>query len=252
VSGLDETAGPGEDRVLAGEYVLGVLDADAMAGVRSRARLDPAFQAEISWWEVQLLPLAGIVAPRTPPAALWDRLAAATAAVPLLTDGTPLATANENTPSGPLAGALAGTLTRRRVWPWQLSTAVSLALAAGLAAFVYLQPSTAVVRVAALAPIGARPAAFLAVARADGRMTLASLSPDTVPDGRSLELWVLPPGGTKVAALGLLSSGGETFDLGPPPPTGTQYFVSLEQLGGSQTGQPEGPVLYGGTFAAPP
>lgn len=245
MSGLDETAGPGEDRVLAGEYVLGVLDADAMAGVRSRARLDPAFQAEISWWEVQLLPLTGIVAPRTPPAALWDRLAAATAPVPLLTDRTPLATANENAPSGALAG-------RRRVWPWQLSTAASLALAAGLAAFVYLQPSTAVVRVAALSPIGVRPAAFLAVARADGRMTLASLSPDTVPDGRSLELWVLPPSGTKVAALGLLPPGGETFDLGPPPPTGTQYFVSLEQLGGSQTGQPQGPVLYGGTFAAPP
>ncbi len=219
-----------DNQMLAGEYVLGVLDADEMATVRARARTEPSLRNEISAWEAHLSPLATVIAPRTPPSALWDRLAAAIAPVPMA--------ANENAPAA-----------RRRVWPWQLSTAASLALAAGLAAFVYLQPSSAVVRVAALTPIGVHPAAFIAQARADGRMTLASLSPDTVPDGRSLELWVLPPGGTKVAALGVLPSGGETFDLGPPPPTGTQYLVSLEQFGGSPTGQPQGPVLYGGTFA---
>ena len=229
-----------EDRVLAGEYVLGVLDAGEMASLRTRARSEPSLRAEISWWEAQLAPLTGIVVPRMPPAALWDRLASATAPVPLAADDKVPVAANENAPG-----------VRRRVWPWQLSTGISLALAAGLAAFVYLQPSNAVVRLAALSPIGVKPAAFLAEAHADGRMTLASLAPESVPDGRSLELWVLPPGGTKVAALGVLPSGGETFDLGPPPATGTQYLVSLEQFGGSTTGQPQGPVLYGGTFTAP-
>ena len=241
---MSDTLGePMDDDTLAGEYVLGVLEADEMAAVRARARDNATLRAAIARWETQLAPLAGIVPPLSPPAALWDRLAAATAAVPLDDGAVRPAAANENRPG------------RRRLWPWQLSTAASLALAAGIAAFALARPQSAIVRVAALAPIGVHPPAFVAQARADGRVTLAAISPEAVPEGRELELWVLPPGATKVAPVGLLRpdgqrAGGQAFDLGPPPATGTQFFVSLEQTGGSTTGQPGGPVLYGGTFAA--
>ncbi len=229
---------PLDDDTLAGEYVLGVLEVDEMAAVRVRARENASLRTAIARWETQLLPLATLVPPRSPPAALWDRLAAATAALPIGDEAIRPVAANENRPGG------------RRLWPWQLSTAASLALAAGIAAFALLRPQAAIVRVAALAPVGAHPPAFVAQARADGRVTLAAIAPDTVPAGRELELWVLPPGATKVVPIGLLRSGGAGFDLGPPPATGTQFFISLEQTGGSTTGQPVGPVLYGGTFAS--
>ncbi len=226
-----------DDDTLAGEYVLGVLDADEMAAVRFRARGDVALRGAIARWEAHLVPLTALVPAAAPPPALWERLAAATAALPLDdVVAVPPRPANENA-----AG------TRRRVWPWQLSTAASLALAAGIAAVALVRPQPTVVRIATLEPIGAHPAAFVAQARADGRMTLAAISPDAVPPGRDLQLWVLPPGATTVASLGVLRAGGQTFDLRPPA-TGTQFLVSLEQAGGSPTGQPAGPVLYGGTF----
>lgn len=230
---------PTDDDTMAGEYVLGVLEADEMAAVRARARDNATLRAAIARWETQLAPLAAMVAPAKPPTALWDRLAAATAVVPMNDEAVRPTAANENAPGA-----------RRRLWPWQLSTAASLALAAGLGAFAVLRPQPGIVRIAALAPIGAHPPAFVAQARADGRVTLAAISPDAVPAGRELELWVLPPGATKVASVGLLRAAGQGFDLGPPPATGTQFFVSLEQTGGSTTGQPGGPVLYGGTVAS--
>jgi anti-sigma-K factor RskA len=39
---------------------------------------------------------------------------------------------------------------------------------------------------------------------------------------------------------------GRMLTLPARPPTGTQLLISLEPRGGSPTGQPTGPVLYGG------
>ena len=65
---------PEELHILAGEYVLGALDAAEMRAVRGRARTDAALAAAIAAWERRLAPLAGVVAPQAPPPALWDRL----------------------------------------------------------------------------------------------------------------------------------------------------------------------------------
>lgn len=234
-SGADED--PDLD-TLAGEYVLGVLEETDRRGVRLRARQEPELADAIAAWEQRLAPMAELLTPIAPPPALWARIAAAIEAAPPDIVAMP--------PPRAVAAA-----PRRRGWGWPLATAASLALAAGLAAFVVLKPPSGPVRVAALAPINAPAPAFVAQAQADGTVTLAAVSPQDVPAGKDLELWVLAPGAQKVASLGLLPKGGRTLQLSAPPATGTQFLISLEPQGGSTTGQPTGPVLYGGTFTGP-
>ncbi len=215
---------------LAGEYVLGVLDEAERRDVRVRSRREPALAEAIAAWERRLAPLAEAVAPVRPPPALWDRIAEATEALPPDVVEMPRP---------------------RRRWAWPAATAASLALAAGLAAFIVLRPPAGPPAFAVLTPINGTPAAFVAQASSDGAVLLASLSPQEVPGGRDLELWQLPPGATKVASLGVLPKGGRVLRLSAPPATGTQFLVSQEPAGGSPSGQPTGPVLYQGVFSGP-
>jgi len=230
---MSGTEDPADRETLAGEYVLGVLDDAQMRVVRAQARDDPALAAAIAAWQDRLAPLASVVSERAPPAELWARIEASVAPLPQLP-----------------ANDLAPLPSRRRpAWSWQAATAVSLALAAALAVFAFLpKPAPPQGEVATIAPIGSPAAAFLARAQPDGSVTLAALRPAPVPADRDLELWILPVGAAKVAPLGVLSASGETLHLPNLPPTGTQLLVSLEPKGGSPTGQPTGPVLYGGTL----
>lgn len=67
---------PGDETTLrAGEYVLGLLDADGRAQIERAAAQDPALAAEIAAWEARLAPLAA-TPPEAPSAALWPRIAA--------------------------------------------------------------------------------------------------------------------------------------------------------------------------------
>ena len=245
MSGSDLTpddSGFDDPDTLAAEFVLGALTSEEMRAVRVRARADAALAAAIAAWEVRLSPLAAAVPPQPPPAALWSRLERAVAALPMEADApVPLRAAPAPRAAPPVP--------RRRVWPWQVATVVALAVAAGFAALAYL-PQTAELRIAAIGPVGAPPAAFLADVRPNGSVVVTTLSPADVPQDRELELWILPPGVQKVAPLGLLPSGGGKISLPRLPPTGTQLLISQEPRGGSPTGQPTGPVLYSGTLVS--
>ncbi len=70
------------------------------------------------------------------------------------------------------------------------------------------------------------------------------------PAGRDLELWILPQGAKAPISFGVLPAGGKRFTPAQVPPPQAQLLVSLEQPGGSPTGKPQGPILYGGTLTA--
>ncbi len=238
---------PEEVQVLAGEYVLGALDEAEMLAVRRRAAADPELAAAIAAWERRLAPLADAVPPVAPPDELWARIAAAVAPVPQeAAERPPL-----HAPAEPLVPwARPVRPPPRRIWPWQLATAASLALAAGLAAFALLPRPVPPVEMAALTPPDAAAPGFLVTARPDGSVVLTAAAPAPVPAGRDMELWVLPKGASAPASLGVLPASGMRMVLPTPPAPGTQIMVSLEPKGGSPTGKPTGPVLYAGTFGA--
>jgi quercetin dioxygenase-like cupin family protein len=56
---------------LAGEFVLGVLEADERATVERRMRDEPDFRRSVDAWSCRLMPLSDRVGPVMPPAFLW-------------------------------------------------------------------------------------------------------------------------------------------------------------------------------------
>jgi anti-sigma-K factor RskA len=212
-----------QDRdLLAAEYVLGSLEGDERREADRLLAADPAFARAVATWQQRLTPLAAHVAPMSPPLDVWRRI---------------------ETSIAPAATPIGIVPFRRRVRFWQATTAGALAIAASLAAFIVLrQPEQ--VRIAALAPLAGGPPVMMAtVERGDGLVVRPTTS-ISVPNDKDLELWALPQGETKPRSLGVLPPSGRhvTALLAPS----TQLLVSLEPKGGSPTGQPTGPVLYGG------
>ena len=211
--------------LLAAEYALGCLDVADMREAEAQVARDPAFAAEVSYWQRRLIPLHALVAPVQPPPALWSRLALATGigAVPSRVRGKGF---------------------------WQGATAVSLAVAASLALFAFLpRPVTSVAdqtRFAAVISPLATPAKFLAQTRADGSIEIISLDDGSAPSGRAYQLWAVPQGATVPVSLGLLSPGQHVITPPSRPASQEQLLVSDEPAGGSPTGAPTGAVLFGG------
>jgi anti-sigma-K factor RskA len=135
----------------------------------------------------------------------------------------------------------------RRLRIWQASTGAALALAASLAAFVVLR-SPPPARVAVLAPLTGGVPVLLATADANGVLRIRPDGAVVVPTDHDLELWALGAGETRPRSLGVLPASGIQLVAALTP--GTQLMVSLEPHGGSPTGQPTGPVLYGGRLTA--
>jgi anti-sigma-K factor RskA len=215
-----------EGMLLAGEYVLGVLSGEERRQVEARAASDPLLTTRIAEWERLLAPLARLVAPVEPPAELWLRIERSLGAtiIPI------------------------GDKMRREVRMWRNATAVALALAASMAVIAVLPRTVQPVSVAALAPLGGTAPAFVVRVLPNGGLNIASVSPAQVPASRDLQLWALPAGATRPVSLGLLPAGGTTVASSNLTAPGGKLLVSLEPKGGSPTGQPTGPVLYGGTI----
>jgi anti-sigma-K factor RskA len=211
-----------EDDAVAGAFALGTLDAEDRRAAEQRIAQDPAFARTVAAWERRLAPLAAIPEAAEPPADLWARIEQATA---------------------PAAGNV---VPLRRARQWQFGTIAGLAIAASLAAFIVLQRPEPT-HVAVLSPIVGGTAVLLATEESGGRLTVRPNGAIQVPTDRDLELWALAKGDTKPRSLGVLPAGGRSLVATLAPDT--QLLVSLEPRGGSPTGQPTGPVVYGGTLS---
>jgi anti-sigma-K factor RskA len=209
---------------LAAEYVLGSLEGDEQREAERLLAEDPAFARSVTTWQQRLAPLASTVAPIAPPGDLWTRIEATIAPA-----------------SAPAAEVVPF---RRRARFWQGTTVAALAIAAGLAAFIVLrQPATQ--RVALLAPLSGGAPVLMVTADAGGAVAVRPVEATLpVASDKDLELWSLAKGETRPRSLGVLPASGR--HLTAQLANNSQLLVSLEPKGGSPTGQPTGPVLYGG------
>lgn len=210
--------------LLAAEYVLGTLEGEEAQEAARLLRDDPAFAASVRAWEQRLAPLARSAPPAQPPSDLWDRIDSATA-----------------------EAAVIPMIPRRRLRFWQAGAGAAMAIAASLAAFILVHPSTAP-KLAVLTPPDSAMQVMVASVDPDGTLRIQPTGPVSVPADRDLELWALPQGETRPRSLGVLPAAGR--QLTASLATGTQLMVSLEPRGGSPTGQPTGPVLWGGRLTA--
>jgi len=207
--------------LLAAEYVLGSLEGEERGEAERLLAADPVFARSVAAWQRRLTPLAAHIVPVPPPADLWGRIQ----------EGIGPATTAEIMPF------------RRRVRLWQAATAGALAIAASLAAFIVLrQPEQP--RVAVLSPLAGGAPVLTATAERSGVLVVRPTAAIAIPSDKDLELWALAQGETRPRSLGVLPAAGRQLSAQLAP--NTQLLVSLEPKGGSPTGQPTGPVLYGG------
>lgn len=244
------TSPPGEDddRVLAGEYVLGVLDATERAAAQRRIVDETAFAQAVDWWERRLTPLVGEVAGVEPSARLWPRISNLIGAR-----------------SRSSAGLVAWTVAWSDVRVWRGVAAGAVALAAACLVIVALPnpappsmapPPVAVAptptQVAVIADPATREARLVATLDpAHGQLVLTPVAM-TVPKGRDLELWIIPQGG-KPVSLGVIAAVAPTRMTTPAGLQADGAFtatlaVTDEPPGGSPTGAPTGSIRAAGQF----
>ncbi len=243
-------SGEAEDfDLLAGIYVLGVLDPEEARAVEDLAARDPEVARSVEEWRNRLAPLTAMVPPVTPPAELWARVAEscfpaqaeADASTPVQPEPTPLVPPQPVAPQAPL----------RRVWrslPVWRAAAAGFALAAAYAGLLLWSRPEPTPYAAALAPLGSPAPVFLAQLESDGTLHVRPIAQVPVAPGRDLELWALPEGAKAPVSLGVLPAIGRNLPARTILQGPVQLLVSLEPAGGSPTGQPTGPVLYGGAL----
>jgi len=234
----DPIAPEDESRVLAAEYVLGVLSAEERHAVETRMAEQASFAREVAEWEERLGGMASYVGAATPPVQTWLRIQASL---------------GEQLSAAPRPTSIWQSLTFWR----GLSLGSSVLAAACVAALVYvgtrLPPQVArTPMLATLTGAKTKMPNFVAAIGADGRSLTIVPAALLTTDKRSMELWLIPQGG-KPASLGLISAG-QPVQLNLPPEllkhvgTGATLAVSLEPPGGSPTGQPTGEVIAHGNL----
>ncbi len=219
-----------EDIALAGEYVLGLLDAAEAATVQARVATDAAFAAEVEAWQTRLgAMVAGAEA--APSDGIWPGIIAA----------LPTATGQD-------AGKGKG-----EVRLWQAMTAASMALAAWLGFQSWQQPPLQAVldTPPMIAALGSETGDAAITARYDADSGELLLTPVSLDTGKLYpELWVIPADGV-ARSLGMMKVDGPTLvmvraDLRPHMARDSLLAITPEPEGGAPGGKATGPVIASG------
>lgn len=227
--------------LLAGEYVLGVLDAAERRAVTARRESDPALDAAISRWEARLAPLTEALPPVTPPESLWVRI--------------------EQALSQPAATVDLVEILRRRARRWKLAALAGGALAAGLALALGLSETQRLAAprnfVAVLQRDANSPAFMVAVDLTTRELTVRPIDA-VAPAGKSYELWLINERLDAPKSLGVIEKADFTRNdrlraFAPEVVKASLFAITVEQAGGSPTGKPtSAPVFTGKLFQAQP
>ncbi len=233
--------------VLAGEYMLGVLDADERQRLETRIASDPALADALRRARERFLEIDTTARPVQPSADLWQQIERNLDTTSNVVDieARRKAKAAERAPIPPAPRSRAGF--------WQGFAAASVAaVIAAAAAWSTLWPDSPRF-VVVLLDSQARPVSIVE-AYAGQQIRVVPLSRIEVPAGRTLQVWTLPDPATGPVSMGLLPAVTATTLQGPelPAPTPDQlYEITLEPAGGSPTGKPTGPIIGKG-FAKKP
>jgi anti-sigma-K factor RskA len=205
---------------LAAEYVLGTLRGAARRRFERWRASVPQVDERCRFWEESLMPLVRGLRPVQPPAHVWEGIRTRLGLV--------------QRPS--------------RSRPWRaLAIAASILLVAGLSALLYWRGLAT--RPTEIASITTQAGAQVwQVDVYPGRLVVHAGQLPAHPTDRDFELWALPAGG-KPVSLGMLPASGTTqraltVSQQQALANAAQVAVTLEQLGGSPTGQPTSTPLF--------
>lgn len=243
---------PPDGDVLAGEYVLGVLDADQRSDAERRVASDPSFAADVAKWETHFMVLAEKIAPVPVPDYVWARIVDALGFGPPSRAVLPERNNFWNS-IGFWRWLGVGGFATAAVCALALLNAVRVPEAAPPQPVVAAAPVVEPVPMAStLARDDGKPGFVATVDQRSGRMTITPLEP-IVESGRVQELWLIPADGTP-RSLGIVSA--ERAQSGLVPEEWLALLdarailaITLEPPGGGPGGKPTGPVTAKGPMA---
>jgi len=232
----------------AAEYVLGVLSPEDWAAARTRVTIDPDFAAEVVAWEARLTPLVLASEAIAPTQDLWPRIRRALPANEIGGPRDGLTFWRGLTAASAFIAVVCLTLVAVSGRP---PAPAPTPAADRLAGTGPSQPAAEPMQVALLKPAHG-PTAFVATLDRSRRLMTVSPGAPPTPRGKSLVLWMIPPGG----APQLLGEIPSDHSARMPMPdafagkgdTPIVLAVSVEPKGGSPTGRPTGPVVATGRF----
>jgi anti-sigma-K factor RskA len=225
-----------DDRTLAGELVLGLLEGEAKAHAEQRFATDDSFAREVEGWRMRFSEFDNQTAPQPAGEELWRRIESGIAgSVPR--EEQPTAWARFWNSLAMLRATAVG------------AALATLVMAVGLG-FAIRSATQQPVMVAVL--LDGDRAGAVVHAFADGRTVLLPLTSINVPAGRALEVWTLPSRERGPVSVGLMDRARSlTLSLKDLPATRPDqlFEITLEPATGSPTGRPTGPVLFKGNTA---
>ena len=227
-------------QTLAGEYVLGTLNAQQRAEVQQRLLHDAALRKAIDGWRSRLLTLTEMAEPATPPPRLWQRVERHLGGVSFI----------------PTAGKSQRRKRRTSTWDnaglWRmlagLGLAVSVIMTTHLLGQVPNPPAPAYLSV--LSTPDSNHAGWVVQASNLRGIELVPVDKsDVPPPGKVLQFWTQADDWEGPISLGLVAPG-QTLkvptDRLPPLQPNQLFELSLEKAGGSPTNKPSGPIQFAG------
>ncbi len=228
---------------LAGDYVLGALDASERHLVDIRRRTDATLDGAITDWERRLAPLMVETRAVPPPPSLLRRIEAAIAGI--VSQPT-----NDNV-----------LVLQRNLARWRGLAVATSALAASLALFAVFRdqvlPPKPQSFVAAFVKNDELPQFMLTVDLASRELTIRPIGADRL-QGKTYQLWITSEQIGPPRSLGVLDDGSgplqrKSLDAYDPGQLQTATFgVSVEPAGGSPTGRPAPGALHAKLVPARP
>ena len=219
-----------DDIVLAGEHVLGLLDAANEAAAIARIVTDAAFAAEVDAWRLRLMPMVDRNDVAAPPH-IW----------PAIKSALPSPTQQDNKGGG-------------NIRFWQAIAGASSMAAAVMAVLLLQQPSPVAPPqpgAPLVAALGSETGMSSITARYDGASGQMLLTPVSLKTGELYpELWIIPADGTP-RSLGIVRADVPSeirinAALRGFVSQGATLAITSEPEGGGPGGKPSGPILASG------
>lgn len=225
--------------LLAGEYVLGTLDATERNLVNQRRKIEPELDAKIVAWEHHLSPLIEKIEAAAP-------------------RGDLLASILKSIEQGEIKPANVSDLKiiqlRKQVTRWRMGAIGAGALAAALATFLVMQqplPGLEDQKFIAVFQDDDVPPRFVMSVDLNKRVLTIRPVAASLPEGKTFQLWIkAEPLGPDPKSLGLLDLPEQPFQKGLQQYDGkllqnATFGISVEPIGGSPTGRPSKGALHG-------
>ncbi len=229
--------------ILAGEYVLGLLDGAEKEAFERRMAGDASLDAAVARWQARLAPIDATARPIEPSTGLWQRIENGL-------DQAPARSAAVASQPGLGAGL---SQWWDSLWLWRgtalAGIAAALLLAFGLVAALDRARRQPVMVAVLLTETNV--AAAVVNTFADGRVELLPLQDIAVPQGRALEIWTLWDRAAGPRSVGLIDRArAAPLRLDNLPLGADQLFeITMEPAAGSPTGRPTGPIVAKGLTA---